>query len=43
MRERVHLLGGQVDIDGRPGTGAVITVTLPPASTVDDVAGRTGS
>jgi signal transduction histidine kinase len=34
MRERIQLLGGQVDIDGRPGTGAVITVTLP-ASTVD--------
>ncbi|MFE9664675.1 histidine kinase [Streptomyces sp. NPDC005955] len=29
MRERVELLGGRVDIDGRPDRGAVVTVTVP--------------
>ena len=41
MRERVQLLGGRLEIDGRPGTGAVLTVTLPPPSTSD--AGRVGA
>jgi signal transduction histidine kinase len=43
MAERVQLLGGRVDVDGRPAAGAVITVTLPPPSTVDDPAAVTGA
>ena len=29
MRERAELLGGSVTIDGRPGEGTIVTVTLP--------------
>ncbi|MGV9310591.1 sensor histidine kinase [Streptomyces sp. NPDC003691] len=29
MRERVELLGGRVDVDGRPAAGTVVTVTVP--------------
>jgi signal transduction histidine kinase len=35
MTERMQLLGGRVHVDGRPSRGAVLTVTLPPPSTVD--------
>jgi signal transduction histidine kinase len=41
MAERVQLLGGRLQVDSSPGAGAVITVTLPTSSTMDDVgAGR---
>jgi signal transduction histidine kinase len=43
MAERVQLLGGRVDIGGQPGAGAVVTVTLPRLSTVDDLNRRAGS
>lgn len=33
MRERVHLLGGHVDVDGGLGSGATITVTIPAQAT----------
>ena len=29
MRERVHLVGGRVDVEGGPGRGTRITVTVP--------------
>ena len=29
MRERVHLLGGTIDIDAMPGGGTVVTAELP--------------
>lgn len=29
MRERVHLVGGRVELDGGPGRGTRITVTIP--------------
>jgi signal transduction histidine kinase len=29
MRERAELLGGSVDLTGRPGQGTLVTVTLP--------------
>jgi signal transduction histidine kinase len=32
MQERAQLLGGQVTIDSRPGTGTTITVTIPHAT-----------
>ncbi|MEN3360575.1 MAG: hypothetical protein V7637_4557 [Mycobacteriales bacterium] len=41
MAERVRPLRGRVEVDSRPGAGAVLTVTLPAPSTVEPAgAGR---
>jgi signal transduction histidine kinase len=29
MAERAHLIGGEVNIEGKPGSGTVVKVTLP--------------
>ena len=38
MRERVRLLGGEIAIDGKPGEGTSVKVTLPIGNEANPIA-----